>query len=266
MTDGSPASGSIRFDRVADDYDRTRALSPEAMGAVTSLLASELRGRGRCLEIGVGTGRIALPLAGAGVPMAGADLSRPMLAKLVEKAGGRPPFPLALADATALPFADRAFGAGLACHVLHLIPDWRGAVDELVRVIRPGGLLLVDRGGWQRLLREIEARFGEETGGRVQRPGLDHTDTSMAELDAHLSIVGARVRLLPPIPERSPLTLSSYIDQLEQNVFSWTWSLDDDTRIGAARAVRGWASDRFGPLDVPRHIETQIRWRAYDLR
>jgi len=87
----------------------------------------------------------------------------------------------------------------------------------------------------------------------------------MAELDAHLSIVGARVRLLPPISERSPLTLSSYIDQLEQNVFSWTWSLDDDTRIGAARAVRGWASDRFGPLDVPRHIETEIRWRAYDL-
>jgi SAM-dependent methyltransferase len=235
------------------------------MAAVTSLLSSELRGRGRCLEIGIGTGRIALPLAEAGVPMAGADLSRPMLAKLVEKAGGRPPFPLALADATALPFADHAFGAGLACHVLHLIPDWRAAVGELVRVIRSGGLLLVDRGGWQRLLREIEARFGEETGGRVQRPGLDHTDTSMAELDAHLTSLGARVRLLPPILERSPVVLSTYIDQLEQNVFSWTWSLDDETRVAAARAVREWATDRFGPLDDPRHLETAIRWRAYDV-
>ena len=78
-------------------------------------------------------------------------------------------------------------------------------------------------------------------------------------------VVGARVRVLPPIPERSSLTLSSYIDQLEQNVFSWTWSLDDDTRVGAARAVRAWASDRFGPLDEPRHIETEIRWRAYEL-
>src|SRR2546423_11010187 len=139
--------GSIAFDQAADYYDRTRRLDPHVHAAVIDLLAGELRGRGRCLEVGVGTGRIALDLHRAGVPMAGVDLSRPMLDRLVEKAGGTAPFPLAVADATALPARRHAVGAALACHVLHLIPRWREAADELARVVAPGGVVLVDIGG-----------------------------------------------------------------------------------------------------------------------
>ena len=84
------------------------------------------------MEIGVGTGRIAVPLWDAGVTMTGVDLSEAMLAKLVAKTGGRVPFPIALADATQLPFKDQRFGSGIACHVLHLIPDWRRALADLV--------------------------------------------------------------------------------------------------------------------------------------
>src|SRR5689334_8211316 len=116
--------GSIAFDQAADYYDRTRRLEPDIHAAVIDLLVGELRERGRGLEVGVGTGRIALDLHRAGVPMAGVDLSRPMLERLVEKAGGVAPFPLAVADATALPAPGHAFGAGIACHVLHLIPQW----------------------------------------------------------------------------------------------------------------------------------------------
>src|SRR5437879_12063053 len=119
--------GSIAFDQAADYYDRTRRLDPDVHAAVIDLLAGELRGRGRCLEVGVGTGRIALDLHRSGVRMAGVDISRPMLAKLVEKAGGRAPFPLAVADATALPVAAERVGGVVICHVLHLIASWRGA-------------------------------------------------------------------------------------------------------------------------------------------
>src|SRR5437867_2722127 len=102
-------SESVAFDRAAEFYDRTRALLPEAERATVELLRTELAGRGGCLEVGVGTGLIALPLHQAGVSMVGLDLSRPMLSKLVEKAGGRIPFPLVLADATRMPFRDDAF-------------------------------------------------------------------------------------------------------------------------------------------------------------
>ncbi|MFN2588949.1 MAG: class I SAM-dependent methyltransferase [Actinomycetota bacterium] len=117
-------SDSIRFDRAVDYYDRTRALTPGTEERMVEVLARELQGRGRFLEIGAGTGRIALPLRAAGVDVFGVDLSAPMLERLLSKGTA----PVVLGDATRLPFRDRSFGAALAVHVLHLIPAWRGAI------------------------------------------------------------------------------------------------------------------------------------------
>lgn len=47
-------------------------------------------------------------------------------------------------DATNLPFADRTFDAAFACLVLHHIPDWEKAVQEIGRVLKPGALLVCE--------------------------------------------------------------------------------------------------------------------------
>jgi len=75
-------------ERVAARYDEPggEMFIPEAIEPVVDLLA-ELAGDGRALELGIGTGRIALPLAQRGVPVHGIDLSRAMVAKLREKPG-----------------------------------------------------------------------------------------------------------------------------------------------------------------------------------
>ena len=77
----SEQAKSVPFDRAASFYDQTRTLSPDAAKRVTELLSDELAGVERALEIGVGTGRIALPLVDAGVRLVGVDLSAPMLAR-----------------------------------------------------------------------------------------------------------------------------------------------------------------------------------------
>ncbi len=76
-------------ERVAERYDESTAdlFSPEAVDPVVDFL-SELAGGGRALELGIGTGRIALPLAQRGVGVHGIELSRAMAAKLREKPGG----------------------------------------------------------------------------------------------------------------------------------------------------------------------------------
>jgi len=75
-------------EQVAATYDgSTGVFAPGAVNATVDLLA-ELAGDGRALEFGIGTGRIALPLAGRGVPVYGIDLSRAMLARLRAKPGG----------------------------------------------------------------------------------------------------------------------------------------------------------------------------------
>ena len=51
-------------------------------------MLADLAGDGAALEFGIGTGRIALPLAARGVPVYGIDLSPEMVAQLCAKAGG----------------------------------------------------------------------------------------------------------------------------------------------------------------------------------
>ncbi len=74
---------------VAAAYDDSSAamFAPEAVEPAVDLLA-ELAGEGRALELGVGTGRLALPLARRGVPVHGIDLSRAMVERLRAKPGG----------------------------------------------------------------------------------------------------------------------------------------------------------------------------------
>jgi SAM-dependent methyltransferase len=76
-------------ERVAARYDESSAemFEPEVVEPAVDLLA-ELAGDGRALELGIGTGRIALPLARRGVPVHGIDLSRAMTSRLREKPGG----------------------------------------------------------------------------------------------------------------------------------------------------------------------------------
>ena len=69
--DARGASESLAFDRAAEYYDETRKVGESVMTRTVDLLEEELAGRGRVLEIGVGTGLIALPLAARGVPLAG---------------------------------------------------------------------------------------------------------------------------------------------------------------------------------------------------
>ena len=76
-------------ERVASRYDESEAEMFDAAvvdPAVDFLV--ELAGAGRALELGIGTGRIALPLARRGVPVHGIDLSRAMVERLREKVAG----------------------------------------------------------------------------------------------------------------------------------------------------------------------------------
>jgi SAM-dependent methyltransferase len=75
-------------ERIAERYDESSAdmFDPAVVEPVVDFL-EELAGGGAVLELGIGTGRIALPLAMRGVRVSGIDLSEAMVAKLKEKPG-----------------------------------------------------------------------------------------------------------------------------------------------------------------------------------
>jgi SAM-dependent methyltransferase len=84
-----PGDDGYFDERVAARYDESAAdmFDPASVDPVVDLLV-ELAGAGRALELGIGTGRIALPLAERGVSVHGIELSNAMVARLRAKPGG----------------------------------------------------------------------------------------------------------------------------------------------------------------------------------
>src|ERR1043165_3460554 len=77
-------------EEVAARYDQGSAdmFDPAVLGPAVDFLA-ELAGEGAALELGIGTGRVALPLSKRGVSVHGIDLSEAMVSRLREKPGSQ---------------------------------------------------------------------------------------------------------------------------------------------------------------------------------
>jgi ubiquinone/menaquinone biosynthesis C-methylase UbiE len=254
---------SISFDRAAPYYDRTRHLGESALASLIPMVTAELAGADRVIEVGIGTGRIALPLMRAGLRITGVDISGEMLARLRANAAGSAP-PVAIADATRLPFGDHTFGGADAAHVLHLIPAWKDAVSEIIRVVRPKGVLVASRGGrasdddwWTSVRRE----FFRAAGDPSWPPGMDRIE----ELDAEMRSRGAEVRQLPAIEQHESGTVNELLALLEEGVWSACWSIDEGTRHQAVAAARDWAAANVGDLDERRTVTETLAWRSYRL-
>jgi len=126
------------FDELSSVYDATRAPpNPATIAAVRVALGD--RAVARLLEVGVGTGRFAIPLRDAGLDVVGVDAARNMLARAVAKG-----FPSVVrGSAYRLPFADRTFDAALFVHVLHIVERPAAALREAVRVGTIGAFALL---------------------------------------------------------------------------------------------------------------------------
>ena len=141
-------TGDEYFDeRVAARYDESSSemFAPGAVEPVVDFLAG-LAGGGRALELGIGTGRIALPLAGHGVEVHGIDLSNAMVAKLREKPGGAE-IPVAIGD-FATTRVDGAFSlAYLVFNTINNLTTQEGQVACFRNVaahLEPGGCFVIE--------------------------------------------------------------------------------------------------------------------------
>jgi ubiquinone/menaquinone biosynthesis C-methylase UbiE len=132
------------YDEIAPYYDSVRGRgdgSPDPWVSELLGLLGDVRGK-TIADAGCGTGRYALALADRGARVAGLDLSTAMLGKARGKDGtGRVCW--IAGDAETPPLRDGLFDAVLAFLVIQHLQGWRPALAEWLRLLRPGGRLLV---------------------------------------------------------------------------------------------------------------------------
>jgi len=256
------------FDQAADHYNATRGFPPGIAELVAGSVAEIVEPGARILEIGIGAGRIARPLLARGFRMTGIDLSQNMMRRLLEAIPPTVIRPLLVeADAVRLPLASGAFDAVIAVHVFHLIADWRQALAEVKRSLKPLGVLLIGY-DWRppdspgaRILskwREIIQTHGAEG----DRPSAQDMD----DLTAALIDMGAAAQERAIGEWTTTRTLARHIESIEHRTWSTAWRVPESFFPRCLAELRDWATREYGSLEreftVPHKFVWQwFRWR-----
>jgi SAM-dependent methyltransferase len=256
-----PGGGSIAFDRAAGYYDQSRGLPAGVDDQVADRIEAAVGPDARLLELGVGTGRVALPLHRRGRRVVGVDLSLPMLDRYRAKAAalGLPPPVVLRADATRLPFRDACVDAVLEVHVLHLVPAWREVLAEVRRVLAPGGTVLVGRGGGRHggggpgeLVRRRFDELAAAAGAGARRPvGVEDDAHKVAALVA----LGGVAEELEPVTWEDRQTYAQALREMEGRVYSYQWRMPDEVWRTAVTRLRAEVQAAHPDLDAP-HTST----------
>jgi ubiquinone/menaquinone biosynthesis C-methylase UbiE len=152
----TPGPADVVKRQVAAHWDRRAAHFDEDFGhsirtpaeraawdRILDLIVAD-RGALDVLDVGCGTGFLAFELAGRGHRVVGVDFAPAMIEAARRKAAERPAsVRFEAADAEQLPFAAGRFDLVVSRHVLWTLPHPDAAIDEWIRVLRPGGRLAV---------------------------------------------------------------------------------------------------------------------------
>jgi SAM-dependent methyltransferase len=212
------------------------------------------------LDVGVGTGRIARPLAKRGVRVCGVDIGPRMLRQLRRQQEQDMAVDPVLGDATRLPVATASFRGVIVYHVLHLVSSLESAVRESRRVLAPGGVLIR---GFERYCGASPWDAGaakwkelEATRGFVRRPRPGpYSETIRTALRA----LGGSPRLRRYAEGKERHTPAETLDGIRQRIYwTWSWDIPDDLFADCLAEFEPWYERHYG--DMSRELVQSVSY------
>ncbi|MFX0097607.1 MAG: class I SAM-dependent methyltransferase [Candidatus Hodarchaeota archaeon] len=234
----------ISFDRVAEVYDKTRGLPTQVMSQLIEKLIYELSDSKTILDAGVGTGRFAKPLKDIGLNVVGIDIAKEMIKKAIKIGVDK----LLFSDALFLPFRNSSFDVAISIHLLHLIREWKEALQEICRVTKEKMLSMDYR--YKNPIRTAYNRLLRSYGYEPRRVGKGEWELKYL------------IR-----PSKSLLVASFDIDANEtlaylgQRVYSSQWEIPEEINDEIVKELKGRFADKLIPQEL--HI---LVWNMEDLR
>ncbi len=213
-----------RFDEVADRYDETRGGEArgrrQARGLAPMLTRDKL-----VVDLGTGTGVVAMGLREQGLRVLGVDVAAGMLNRARRRLGTG----LIRADAACLPLADGTVPQCLSVWLLHAVPDAGAVLAEVARSLMPGGRYLVlpadgpldEDADWvTRLLDDLQAQLEARCNGGGGRPAVD-----LAVLAGRAGLRLVATHKLAAATCEVPAAASAL--DLERRAYRWLLDVDD---------------------------------------
>ncbi len=229
-------------ERVAARYDESAAdmFDPAVVDPAVDFLA-DLAGDGAALELGIGTGRIALPLARRGIRVHGIDLSEAMVARLRAKPGAER-IGVTIGDFATTTVAGRFSVAYLVFNTINNLTTQDGQVacfQNVATHLEPGGCFVVEVGvpALQRLPPGETVRAFDVSATRL---GFDEYDVvSQGLISHHYSVVDGRLEVAS-VPFR----------------YVWPSELDLMARLAGMTPRERWSGWKREPFtsDSTRHV------------
>jgi ubiquinone/menaquinone biosynthesis C-methylase UbiE len=254
---------SLSFDNMVASYDETRVFDRDCFDSALDFLVERFPPQvfSRIFEPGIGTGRIAIPLAENGYHITGVDISEKMLLVLKKRLAGSGrswPVRFQKADVTELPFSDGAFDIVIAVHLFYFIRQWRKAAEEALRVVRDGGPVVLIHTGMGTEIPFLNERYKElcaEQGCSIEGIGVKSTREVVdyfGELGCWVEWVRDRWQWI------SRIRLDRALGYVESRAYSFTTFAPDDIHSIAIKRLESELKHRFGDLSTKVEIPNQI--------
>ena len=215
------------------------------------------------LEPGVGTGRIALPLVERGYQVTGLDISEEMLKVCAAQSqalgtdGG--PLRCLRADAVCLPLRAMSFDLCVAVHLFYFISDWRGAVREMLRTLKPFGTLILLHTGFGAEVPHLNERY-RDIARQLEYTFPTYGVRSTSEVvDYAVSLGRAAERVDKPEWEwTTKISLPEALKHLRNRAYSFTKDVPDAVHLAVMDSLQRENLNEAVTLDAEIEVTNRI--------
>ncbi len=254
---------SLSFNSMARLYEETRVVDENALSSALDFLVDRFPPEkyANLFYPGIGTGRIAIPLARRGYRISSVDISEEMISILrtkLARAGQVLPISVVQADILRMPPYPAPFDMAIAVHLFYFIPDWQRAVCEIIAAVRQNAPLVLMHTGTGMEIPFLNERYKElcrEQGCHIEELGVKST----TQVIDYLVTLGYKPEWIRDRWQWSQrIGLDRALGYIEKRAYSFTTFASETVHSRAIKGLESELLQKFGSLASEIEVPNQV--------